>query len=437
MLSVDFIRNNQEKVLEAAKNKNREVDIDKIIKLDHQKLELIHKIQKLREKRNQLAKQPHSAQDKQGFVRGKKIKEELKGLEQELKGVEPELIRLLYLVPNIPFAEVPIGKDETENKVIRKWGVPKKFQFDPKDHVKLGELLDVIDIKTASKVVATRFAYIKNELAVLEYALVLYVFQLLINPEKVKEIADSVKVGYHNKTFIPVVPPVMINPDTYRKMARLDETQEIEKYHLQRDNLYLIGSAEHTLGAMHMDQTFFEQNLPLRYIGFSTSFRREAGSYGKDTKGILRVHQFDKIEMESFTIPEDSKIEQDFFVAIQEYLMKSLEIPYQVVMICTGDMGTPDARQLDIEAWLPGQNKYRETHTSDLMTDYQARRLNTKVKLKSGKTEFVHMNDATAFAIGRTLIAILENYQQKDGSVLVPKVLQALTGFDKIMPKKT
>ena len=206
---------------------------------------------------------------------------------------------------------------------------------------------------------------------------------------------------------------------------------------MQRDNLYLIGSAEHTLGAMHMDQTFFEQNLPLRYIGFSTSFRREAGSYGKDTKGILRVHQFDKIEMESFTIPEDSKIEQDFFVAIQEYLMKSLEIPYQVVMICTGDMGTPDARQLDIEAWLPGQNKYRETHTSDLMTDYQARRLNTKVKLKSGKTEFVHMNDATAFAIGRTLIAILENYQQKDGSVLVPKVLQALTGFDKIMPKKT
>ena len=386
MLSIEFIRKNKQKVIEAAKNKNREVDIEKIIKLDHERLQLIHQIQKLREERNKLAKmgRPHATSESE-VSRGRKIKEELKKLEQELKGVEPELTRLLYLVPNIPFDEVPIGKDETENKVIRKWGEPKKFEFKPKDHVNLGDLLDVIDIKTASKVVGTRFAYIKNELAVLEYALVLYVFQILTNPEKVKEIADSVKVGYHNKTFIPVVPPVMINPDTYRKMARLDETQEIEKYHLQRDNLYLIGSAEHTLGAMHMDQTFFEQNLPLRYIGFSTSFRREAGSYGKDTKGILRVHQFDKIEMESFTIPEDSKIEQDFFVAIQEYLMKSLEIPYQVVMICTGDMGTPDARQLDIEAWLPGQNKYRETHTSDLMTDYQARRLNTKVRRKDGK----------------------------------------------------
>ncbi|HUZ92396.1 MAG TPA: aminoacyl--tRNA ligase-related protein, partial [Candidatus Paceibacterota bacterium] len=201
-----------------------------------------------------------------------------------------------------------------------------------------------------------------------------------------------------------------------------------ERYYIPSDDAYLVGSAEHTLGPLHMDETIPEENLPLRYVGFSTAFRREAGSYGKDTKGILRVHQFDKIEIESFTLPEYAVTEQDFIVAIQENMMWELELPYQVVQICTGDMGGPDARQIDIETWIPSQGKYRETHTSDYMGDYQARRLNTKVKRKSGKTEFVHMNDATAFAIGRTLIAIMENYQTKDGKIEVPKVLQKYLG---------
>ena len=226
----------------------------------------------------------------------------------------------------------------------------------------------------------------------------------------------------------------MIKPDIFAKMARLEPKDE--RYYIQSDDVYLVGSAEHALGPMHMDETILEQDLPLRYAGYSTAFRREAGSYGKDTKGILRMHQFDKIEMESFSKPEDSIMEQDFFVAIQEYLLKQLEIPYQVMMICTGDMGGPDARQIDIECWMPGQNKYRETHTADLMTDYQARRLNTKLKRKDGKNEFVHMNDATVFAIGRTLIAILENNQQKDGSVKVPKVLHKYTGFKAIKVAK-
>jgi seryl-tRNA synthetase len=184
-----------------------------------------------------------------------------------------------------------------------------------------------------------------------------------------------------------------------------------------------------------MDQTLDEKDLPVRYFAFTPAFRREAGSYGKDTKGILRLHQFDKIEMESFTDSKNGLNEQNFFVGIQEYLMQSLEIPYQVVAICTGDMGSPDYRQIDIESWMPGENKYRETHTSDYMTDYQSRRLGTKVKNENGETEFAHMNDATAFAIGRTIIAILENYQQKDGSVLIPKVLQKYLGKDRITPK--
>jgi seryl-tRNA synthetase len=190
----------------------------------------------------------------------------------------------------------------------------------------------------------------------------------------------------------------------------------------------LIGSAEHTLGPLHMDETLKEEHLPLRYVGYSTAFRREAGSYGKDTKGILRQHQFDKLEMESFTKPEDGMAEQDFMVAIQEHLMRELKLPHQAVLICTGDMGFPDQRQIDIETWMPGQDTYRETHSADYVGGFQARRLNTKVKRADGSAEPVHMNDATVFAMGRTLIAILENYQQEDGSVAVPEVLRPFMG---------
>jgi seryl-tRNA synthetase len=212
-------------------------------------------------------------------------------------------------------------------------------------------------------------------------------------------------------------------------MDRFDPIED--RYYLEKDNALLVGSAEHTLGPMHMDEVLTEKDLPIRYLGYSTSFRREAGTYGKDTRGIFRVHQFDKVEIESFTTSEHGDKEQELMVAIQEYLLQKLEIPYQVIMICSGEMGKPDYRQIDIECWIPGQGRYRETHTSDYMTDYQARRLNTKVSIK-GKTEFVHMNDATAIAIGRTIIAILENCQQKDGSVVIPKVLQKWVGKDKI-----
>ncbi|MEK7496475.1 MAG: aminoacyl--tRNA ligase-related protein, partial [Patescibacteria group bacterium] len=191
---------------------------------------------------------------------------------------------------------------------------------------------------------------------------------------------------------------------------------------------------EHTLGPMHMDHTFEAKDLPIRYAGFSSAFRRESGTYGKDTKGILRVHQFDKLEMEIFCLPELSRAEQDFTVAIQEYLWQQLKIPYQVINICTGDMGGPDARQIDINSWMPGQGTYRETTTSDLNTDYQARRLGTKVKL-GNKAEFVHMVDATVFAIGRTIIAIIENYQQADGSILIPEVLQGFMGGRSVINK--
>jgi seryl-tRNA synthetase len=232
----------------------------------------------------------------------------------------------------------------------------------------------------------------------------------------------------------------MMRSTVMKRMSRLDPIDE--RYHFEKDDLVFIGSAEHTLGPLHMDETLAESALPIRYVAASAAFRREAGAAGKDTRGILRQHQFDKIEMESFTKPEDGYAEQELFVAIQEHIMQALNIPYQVVLICTGDMGFPDQRQFDIESWMPGQpaedasqalGRYRETHTSDYMGGFQARRLNTRVKRTDGTLEPVHMNDATAVAIGRTLIAILENYQNEDGTVTIPEVLRAYIGKEKIV----
>jgi len=279
----------------------------------------------------------------------------------------------------------------------------------------LGESLGVIDVETAGKVSGPRFTYLKGDLALMEFALVQFALNKL-----------------SQKGFVPVVPPVMIKPEIYIKMARLDPGQEEERYFMPNDDLYLIGSAEHTLGPLHMDEIINQNDLPKRYVGFSTCFRREAGSYGKDTRGILRVHQFDKVEMESFTTAADGAQEQELMVSIQEELMQELGLPYHVVIVCTGDMGGPDARQYDIETWIPSENKYRETHSADYMTDYQSRRLNTRAKLSDGKVELVHMNDATVLAVGRTLIAIMENYQNADGTITIPEVLRPIMGKDKI-----
>lgn len=426
MLDIKLIRENPVKVKEVVAA--RQLDpklVDLLLEQDEKRRKLLGEIEDLRAERNKAAKEKN-------VEKGRKIKKKLQEKEPELVKIEKKYRKLLYQIPNLVAEDVPIGKDESDNKVIRKWGTPRKFDFKPKDHLELGEALDIIDVKRAAKVSGTRFGYLKGDAALLEFALVQFVFETLTDNKKLQGIANQVEDGYNSKAFVPVVPPVMIKEDVFDKMARLHPKEE--RYFIPSDDLYLIGSAEHTLGSMHLDEVIEEKRLPIRYVGFSTSFRREAGTYGKDTRGILRVHQFDKIEMESFTTPENGLKEQEFFIAIQEHLMQSLEIPYRVVMICTGDMGAPDYRQVDIEAWLPGQGKYRETHTSDYMTDYQSRRLNTKVNRK-GRTEFVHMNDATAFAIGRTIIAILENYQQEDGSVVIPEVLRKWVGKEKITPR--
>lgn len=432
MLDLKFIRDNPEAVKTACQNKNINPNlVDEVLRLDNERRQLISKTETVKAQRNQLNQKLKTGVTEKLKLQSLELKRELQNLEPRLKKIEEDLFSdLLIRLPNLPLPDVPTGRNDQDNKVIRSYGQPKKFNFTPKDHLELGEALKIIDTETAAKITGTRFGYLLGDAALLEFALVQFCLKTLTNPEIIKKIADSVKPGYSPKPFTPVIPPAMIRPEVFKRMSRLNPGDEEERYFLPKDNLYLIGSAEHTLGPFFVDQTLSEKDLPIRFIGFSTAFRREAGSYGQDTRGILRVHQFDKLEIESFTTSENSLREQEFIIGIQEYLMQSLDIPYQVVFICTGDMGLPDARQIDIETWIPSQNKYRETHTSDLMTDYQSRRLNTKVVLKNGQTELVHMNDATAFAIGRTIIAILENYQQEDGSIRVPQVLVPYLGKD-------
>jgi seryl-tRNA synthetase len=254
-----------------------------------------------------------------------------------------------------------------------------------------------------------------GDLALMEFALVELAFKTLMKEE-----------------FTPVIPPVMIREEPYKGMGRLAAGQKEERYYIESDNLYLVGSGEHTMGPLHMNEVFAEKDLPKRYIGFSSCFRKEAGSYGKDTKGILRVHQFDKVEMFSFSTPDKSEEEHKFLLSMQERLMQALELPYRVMEICTGDMGWTDRRAFDVETWMPGEGKYRETHSCSNTTDFQARGINTKYKNSAGKKEFVHMLNGTAFAIGRTLIAIIENNQTKEGTIKIPKVLQPFVGKEEI-----
>jgi len=396
MIDIKLLRENPEKVKKACQNKRVVVDIDKILEIDKKKRELIQQIENLKAEKNKLA-----AKD---IEKGKELKEKIKQLEPELENLEKEFNELFLQIPNLPLDDVPIGKDEGGNKTIKTWDQPKAGQL-KSNYLDLAEKLDIIDVKRAAKVAGTRFGYIKGGAAMLEMGLIGLVFDVLT------------KEG-----FIPVFPPVMIKPEMMKAMGYIERGGD-EIYYIPSDNMYLIGTSEQSVGPMHSNEVFNEKDLPKRYISFSTCFRKEAGSYGKDTKGILRVHQFDKVEMFVFCKPEDSTKEHKLLLSMEEKLMKLLKIPYRVVQMCTGDLGDPAAAKYDIETWLPGQNEYRETHSTSNCTDFQARRLNVKYKTKNG-LEFVHTLNGTAFAIGRTIIAIIENYQQKDGSIKVPKVLQ-------------
>ncbi len=416
MLDIKFIRKNPKKVKEACKKRQVKVDIEGLLKIDKEKRKVQTELEKIFAQKNKASKEIAKTKDKKKIITEmKKIDKKGDKLKKDLKQLEDKFNELMYQIPNIPFDDVPAGKDEKDNVIVRQVGKKTKFAFEPKSYLEIAEKLDLIDMKRAAKISGTRFGFLKNEAVLLEFALKNLVLDVLI------------KEG-----FSPIDPPIMIKPEMAFGMGYLEQHDEEEAYFISKDNLYLIGTSEQSLGSMHAGEIFKEEELPKRYLGFSYCFRREAGSYGKDTKGIIRVHQFYKVEMFSFCQPEKSQSEYQFLLKMEERLMQLLKIPYRVIQICTGDLARPSAATYDIETWMPGQNQYRETHSTSNCTDFQARRLNIRYRDKAGKLNFVHMLNGTAFAIGRMLIAIIENYQQKDGSIKVPDALQKYLGFKTI-----
>jgi seryl-tRNA synthetase len=413
MLDINFVRKNPDLIRNEIKNRNLKFDIEELLDLDEKRNGILQETEKMRAEKNKASKEIaklSGSEKKKAIAEIKIIDKKQDGVELKLKELTHKLNGLTLKLPNISRSDVKVGRDETENEIIKKWGEPTKFDFKPIDYMEIGEKSDLIDIKRAGKVSGTRFGYLKREAVFLEFALIQFAF------------AQLIKEG-----FIPVIPPQMIGEKAMRGMGYFDWGLD-EIYKVEKDNLYLIGTSEQAIGPMHMNEIFEKKDLPRRYVGFSTCFRREAGSHGKDTKGILRVHQFDKVEMFSFTKPEDSDKEHEFLLALEEKLYQALKLPYQLVKMCTGDLGIPAARKYDIEAWMPSQNRYREVTSTSTCTDFQSRRLNIRFRDKDRKLKFVHTLNGTAFT-QRPIIAILENYQQKDGSVKVPEVLQKYCGF--------
>ena len=427
MLDIRFIRENPELVEKNAINKGANVDISALLKLDSQYREIQGKVDELRQKRNENVEKSKGGRPTDDLIaEGKAIKDQLSEIEPQLKEIGIKFLNLLKTVPNMALDDVPVGHTEEENVVIKTVGEIPQFDFKPLNHAEIADKRDWLDKERAVKVAGSRFAYVKGDLVRLQFAIINFVMDLLGNESTIAEIAKNNDLDVSTKPFVPVLPPYMIRTDVYDAMDRLEPRDE--RYKLENDDLWLQGSAEHTLGSMYFNEVLDESMLPIRYLGYATSFRREAGTYGKDMEGLFRMHQFDKLEIESFTTAEDGLKEHLLFAAIQDYMLTKLELPHQIVQKCTFDIGKPNARGVDMNTYLPGQGKYRETHTADYMTDYQSRRMNTRVRRASGVLELVHTNDATAFALGRIMIAIIENNQMADGTVNIPKVLQNYLG---------
>lgn len=413
MLDIKLIRENPDFFKKGLSKKRQDPKIiDHVLQIDEERRELIQKTEEIKAEKNK-------ASDKIAKLKGKekeKTIEEMqdltkqeKNLIKKLEDTESKFNELMQELPNPPLESVPEGKDESENVVIKTVGGKPDIKK-PLDHIEIGQKLDIIDIESAVKTSGTRFYYLKNEAVQLEFALVQFVLNKLIS-----------------KGFTPVIPPVLVKEHAMWATGFFPADKN-EIYHVnpEDDDMYLIGTSEVPLTMLHADQ-IINKELPLHYTGFSPCFRREAGSYGKDTHGILRVHQFDKIEMYSFCHPNKSQEEHELILGIEEEIMQNLGFHYQVVNICGGDLGAPAAKKYDIEAWIPSQNKFRELTSCSNCTDFQARRAKIRFK-ENSKNKFVHTLNGTACAIGRTLIAILENYQKEDGSVEIPEVLRPYLG---------
>ena len=427
MLDIRFIRENPDRVQEAAAQKGYTINVQELLSADSSRRELQTKADELRTKRNEISSQMKGGKPSPELVeQGKAIKVELSELEDNLRTTDETYIQLLKAVPNMPLDSVPVGKSEDENVVIKTVGEKPQFDFVPKSHWEIAEARDWIDKERAAKIAGARFAYLKGDLVRLEMALWAYGMDVLGSEVTLQKIIDDNGLeGVSSKPFTPVIPPAVARTEVFQATGRLNK--EEQTYKIEDEDLWLNASAEHTMAPMYMNEILPQAELPVRMVGYTTAFRREAGTYGKDAEGIFRLHQFNKLEMESFSTPETSLNEHLFMVAIQEYLMTKLGLPFQTLEKCTADIGRPNAKGVDINTWLPGQNEYRETHTADYITDYQARPMKTRVRRDNGDVEFVHTNDATVFS-ERPLVAILENCQTAEGRVTVPEVLRSYMG---------
>lgn len=420
MLDMQFIRDNAELVKEKSKQKGYDVDavVDGLLAADKQQKAINQRVDEIRHQRKQLASQHHEANSPEVVAKAKALRNE----EKELLSQEVDVQAYLRKIPNMPLDDVPVGASEDDNQVVKTVGDVPAFDFKPQSDAEIGTQTDTIDKERAAKVAGARFAYIKGDLAQLQFAIIQFVIQTLCDETVIARLIKENNLNLKATPFTLVIPPAMVRTEPYEASARLD-AEEVT-YKIAQDELWMNASAEHSLCTMYMNETLDETQLPIRYLGYATSFRREAGSYGRDAEGIFRMHQFDKLEMEVFSTSETALDEHHLMVAIQEYLVQALELPYQLIQKCTADIGMPNAQGVDINTWMPAQGQYRETHTADYMTDYQARRLKTRVRRDDGSLQFVHTNDGTAFALGRILKAIMENYQQADGSVKIPAALQ-------------
>ncbi len=420
MLDPRFVRDNIDIVKTSLNSRNYKLTLVDFLKFEEERRSLQREADELKNKRNvvseAIGKMRSQKQDASSLIEEMKgVSDTIKELDDKIRALEDNIEEFLLNVPNIPHESVPVGKDETENIELRKWGEPSRFDFEPLNHWDIGEMLGIIDFERAVKIAGARFSLTKGYGAKLERSLMN--FMLDLNTSK----------GYKE-----VLPPIIVNRDSMRGTGQLPKF-EMELFRIVDPEFYLIPTAEVPVTNIHRNEILNEKDLPIYYTAYTPCFRREAGSYGKDVRGLIRQHQFNKVELVKFVKPEDSFNELELLTANAEDILQKLGLPYRVVALCTGDIGFSAAKTYDLEVWLPGQQKYREISSCSNFTDYQARRANIRFKREGKKgTEFVHTLNGSGLAIGRTLVAVLENYQQKDGSVIVPEALRTYMGVEVI-----
>jgi len=424
MLDIRFVRENTDKIIDALKKRGQKNEtIDKFLKIEQERRDLLRVVEEQRQLRNRLSQEIGKLKKEGGdaadiLAEAKSVSDNITAKEENLRILEDRARQELLLIPNIPHESVPIGKDETDNREIRVWGDKQQFTFAPQNHWDIGEKLGILDFERAGKISGARFVFLKGAGSRLERALINFMLNI------------------HTKEhgYTEIFPPLLVNRDAMTGTGQLPKFEE-DLFKLADDSkgLLLIPTAEVPVTNMHREEILDEDNLPIYYTAYTPCFRREAGSYGKDTRGLIRQHQFNKVELVKFVRPEESYTELEALTENAEEILKRLGLPYRVVALCTGDIGFSAAKTYDLEVWFPAQGKYREISSCSNFEDFQARRADIRFRRKGRKgTEFVHTLNGSGLAVGRTLAAILENFQQEDGSVIIPDALRHFMGTDKI-----